>query len=88
MIYPRIFGAACAVTAALLWISCSLMVVAMPDAMWQMTGQMLHVEMLQMNWAMNWLGFCVGLVAWTGLSGLAGLMLATIYNAMLRGKGG
>lgn len=83
MIYPKKFAAASALTAAILWIACSALVVAMPDSMWQMTGHMLHVEMTKINWSMNWLGFCVGLVAWAGLSGLAGLMLATVYNALL-----
>ncbi|MCX2982703.1 hypothetical protein EYC98_17715 [Halieaceae bacterium IMCC14734] len=79
MIYPKKFAVASAATAAFLWIACSALVAILPEAMWQMTGYMLHIEISQMNWAMNWTGFCIGLVSWSVVAGIAGGVLAAIY---------
>tara|TARA_R110002072_G_scaffold110922_2_gene238938 strand:- start:935 stop:1198 length:264 start_codon:yes stop_codon:yes gene_type:complete len=80
MIKTKVFSAASAVTAAILWIACSALVFALPDAMWQMTAQMLHIELSEMSWAMNWAGFLSGLLSWSALAALSGAILALLYN--------
>lgn len=82
MIYPKKFAVASAATAAFLWIACSALVVILPEAMWQMTGHMLHIEMSQINWAMSWAGFCIGLISWSVAAGTAGGVLASIYSRL------
>lgn len=84
MIDAKKFALASAVTAAILWVACSAMVAMLPGAMWQMTGHMLHIETSQMNWAMNWTGFCVGLASWSVAAGIAGGVLAAIYNRLVQ----
>ena len=83
MIYTGKFAVACAVTAALLWTICSAFVVAMPQVMMQMTSHMLHMDLPQMSWAMSWSGFILWLLSWAALSGIAGAVLASVYNRLL-----
>lgn len=83
MIYTGKFAAACAVTAALLWVVCSVFVVAMPQTMMQMTAHMVHMDLPQSGWAMSWSGFLLGLLSWSALSGIAGSVLAFFYNRLL-----
>tara|TARA_R110002073_G_scaffold77752_1_gene188089 strand:+ start:201 stop:470 length:270 start_codon:yes stop_codon:yes gene_type:complete len=82
MIKTKQFSAASAVTAAILWIGCSALVVVLPEAMWEMTAQMLHVELAEMSWAMSWSGFISGLLSWSALAALTGFLLALIYNRL------
>jgi 2TM family of unknown function (DUF5676) len=83
MINTRKFSAACMLTTAILWIGCSALVVVMPETMWQMTGQMIHVELQQTSWSMSGPGFFSGLLCWSALAGLTGAVLAAIYNRLL-----
>jgi hypothetical protein len=83
MIYTGKFAAACAGTAALLWVFCSALVVVMPQTMMQMTAHMIHLDLPQMSWAMSWSGFLLGLLSWAALSGIAGAVLASVYNQLL-----
>lgn len=83
MIYTGKFAAACAGTAAIFWVACSALVFAMPQAMMQMTAHMLHMSLPQLEWTMSWSGFCLGLLSWSALSGIAGLVLAFVYNQLL-----
>ena len=83
MIYTGKFSAACAVTAAILWVFCSAFVVAMPQPMMQMTAHMIHMDLPQISWAMSWSGFLLGLLSWVALSGIAGAVLAAVYNRLL-----
>lgn len=86
MVYTIKFAAACAVTAAVLWSICSALVVAVPHGMMQMTGHMFHLDLAQLTWTMTTTGFLVGLVSWNAFSGVAGLMLAAIYNRLARSE--
>lgn len=83
MIYTGKFSAACAGTAALLWVICSALVVAMPLTMMQMTAHMIHMELPQMSWTMSWSGFLFGLLIWSVLSGVTGILLSVIYNRLV-----
>lgn len=82
MIKTKAFSIASAVTAAILWIGCSALVFALPEVMWQMTAQMLHVELPEVSWAMDWAGFFSGLLIWSVLAALAGALLALVYNQL------
>ena len=83
MINVEKFTAACAGTAVLLWVFCSVLVVVTPQAMMQMTGHMVHMNLPQVGWAMSWSGFLLGLLSWSTLSGIAGATLALFYNRLL-----
>jgi hypothetical protein len=48
-----------------------------------MTTHMIHVDITQMDWTLTWSGFLVGLVGWMILAGIAGALLAVIYNQMV-----
>lgn len=82
MIKTKAFSAASAVTAAILWIGCSALVAVLPEAMWKMTAQMLHVELSEVSWSMDWSGFFSGLLSWSVLAALAGALLALVYNQL------
>ena len=86
MIYTGKFSVACAGTAALFWVVCSALVVAMPQTMMQMTAHMLHMDLPQMSWAMSWSSFLLGLLSWSAFSGIAGAILALVYNWLLVSK--
>ena len=81
---PINFGIALAVTAAILWILCSLVVMAMPGPMMNMSGHMIHSDMNTMNWTLSFTGVFVGLVAWTVVAGIFGWLLAIIYNLLTK----
>ncbi len=84
MINTLQFSVASALTAALLWIGCSVLVIVLPGAMWQMTAHMLHVDLAQVGWAMSWTGAISGLVSWSVFAGLAGAILSALYNKLLK----
>ncbi|MCG8383871.1 MAG: DUF5676 family membrane protein [Gammaproteobacteria bacterium] len=77
------FGLACAISAVVLWIICSLLVMAMPAMMLSMSGDMLHMQLQDMGWHLTLAGAFWGLVAWAFVAGIAGWLLATIYNRLL-----
>lgn len=81
---PNPFAAACAFVTAILWIVCALAVAALPGPMMNMTGHMMHTDVTEFRWALNWLSFFVGLVSWTAIAGVAGWLIAVIYNRLLK----
>ncbi|ABO25119.1 DUF5676 domain-containing protein [Shewanella loihica] len=74
------FAFACALAFALIWIVCSLLVVAMPMMMSDMTGHMLHTNWQTMGWQMNFSGFVLGGIVWALVAGLVGWLIAIFYN--------
>ncbi len=76
------FGIASAITAATLWLICSVFVMVMPVMMLSMSGDMLHMQLDDMGWHMTLAGVIKGLVAWFIVTGFAGWLLASIYNRM------
>jgi hypothetical protein len=44
---------------------------------------MIHVYITQMGRTLTWSGFLVGLIGWMILAGVAGALLAVIYNQMV-----
>lgn len=83
-IQENAFAFACAAAFALIWIICSLFVVALPNMMSDMTGKMLHTDWQAMGWHMSVLGVLIGVVLWAFLAGILGWLIAKIYNMQLR----
>lgn len=76
------FGMASAITAAILWLACSLLVMLIPAMMLSMSGEMVHMQLNEMGWHLTFTGVVVGLVAWSVSAGIAGWLLAAIYNRL------
>lgn len=51
--------------------------------MLQMTANMIHVDLVDINWTLTWFGFLVGLFGWVILAGVAGTLLAVFYNRLV-----
>ena len=79
---PIMLGIASAITAAVLWVICSLLVVLLPGFMTNMTAGMMH-DAVAMSLTMSWLGFIYGLIGWVVSAAVAAWLLAIIYNRLL-----
>jgi len=82
-INPINFSLACALSVSILWIVCSILVMAIPSIMLSMSGHMLHMELFRMGWNLTLLGVFTGLVGWFFTAGIGGWLLAIIYNCLL-----
>ena len=77
------FGFATALSVAVLWIVCSILVLVMPSMMISMSGDMLHMDVTGMSWSMTITGAIAGLFAWSLSAGIFGWLLAAIYNRLV-----
>ena len=77
------FAAAVGISAALLWIACSVIVWISPAMMMAMTGHMLHADLSGMSWELTLGGVLAGAASWTGLSAVLGGLIAGIYNRLV-----
>lgn len=75
---------ASAITAAVVWVICSLLVWMMPGAMMNMTGNMVHMDMSKSGFVLTPLGFIWGLIVWSISAGIFAWLLATIYNRLTK----
>ena len=73
---------ASAITVAIFWLICSILVAISPGSMMQMTGQMVHMDVAEMSWTLTWAGFLIGWVVWSVLAGVFGWLLALIYTRL------
>lgn len=73
---------ASAITVATFWLICSFLVAISPGSMMQMTGQMVHMDVAEASWSLNWGGFFFGLIVWTALAAIFGWLIAFIYNRL------
>lgn len=76
------FGMASAISASILWIICSVLVIFLPSMMLSMSGDMVHMQLNNMGWHLTFIGAMKGLIAWFAMAGLAGWILAGIYNRL------
>ncbi len=76
-------GLATAITVAIIWLACSLLVMLMPSMMLSLSGDMLHMQLSHMGWHLTLLGVVKGLIAWSISAGFTGWLLATIYNRLI-----
>ena len=82
MLKPVKLGLATVIAVAGLWVICSVLVVVAPDAMMQMSGQMVHVDLQDFAWTTHWMGFLVGMVAWSSIAALVVWAAAVVYNRL------
>ncbi len=75
---------ASAITAAVVWAVCSLLVWTMPGAMMNLTGNMVHMDMSKSGFVLSPLGFLWGLVVWALFAGIFAWLLATVYNLLTK----
>jgi hypothetical protein len=85
-INPIKFSLACALSASIFWIACSILVMTIPAMMLSISGDMLHIELSRIGWHLTLLGVFAGLLGWFVTAGIGGWLLATIYNCLL-GRG-
>ena len=78
------FAIASAVTAAIVWIICSLLVWTMPGGMMNATTNMVHMDMARTGWTISFMGIVLGLFAWSIFAGIFAWLLATIYNLLTK----
>ena len=76
-------GLACSISAIVLWVICSVLVAVMPAMRMSMSGDMVHMQLQDMEWHLTLAGALWGLVAWAVVAGFSGWLLATIYNRLL-----
>ncbi len=77
-------GIATAIVSAVLWTICSVLVAAAPAGMMSMSGSMMHSDMAGMRWTLSIPGFLIGLVVWSGISGVVVWAVAALYNRLLK----
>jgi hypothetical protein len=77
------FALACASSAAVFWLLCSLFVLIMPGMMLSMSGDMLHMNLEGMGWHMSFFSALIGGLFWAIAAGIFGWLLANIYNRLL-----
>jgi len=75
---------ASAITAAIVWTICSLLVWMMPGVMMNTTGNMVHMDMTKSGWMLSPLGFLWGLIVWSLFAGIFAWLLATVYNLLTK----
>ena len=78
------FGLASAITAAVVWIICSLLVWMMPGAAMNMTTNLFHMEMGKSGFVLSPIGVIWGLIGWSLFAGIFAWILATIYNVLTK----
>ena len=76
------FGLASAVSASIIWLVCSLLVVIMPGMMMSMSGDMVHMKLNDMGWNLSLFGVIFGMLGWAIIAGTMGWTLASIYNRL------
>ena len=79
------FGMAFAISSAILWIICSLLVWTFPSMMMQMGGDMVHGDLSRMGWGwhLSLSGVIFGLILWSLIAGLTGWLIAYTYNRLI-----
>lgn len=77
------FAVSSAITFTLLWVLCSIVVIALPQQSMSIMGFMVHSDMGPLQWNMQVGGFIIGLVVWSLSAGVTAWLLATIYNKLL-----
>lgn len=78
------FGVAAAITAAIVWIICSLLIWMIPGAMMNMTTNLFHMEMGKSGFVLTPVGVIWGLVGWSLFTGIFAWLSATIYNQLTK----
>ena len=78
------FALGAAITAAIVWMVCSMFVWMIPGGMTNVTTNMMHMDMARSGWTISPLGVVWGLIAWSLFAGIFAWLLATIYNMLTK----
>lgn len=78
----RALAAAFAVTVAIVWTICGLLIMLLPDMMAGMSGNMIHADLAGMQWHMPLVGFLFGGVVWVIVAAITGYLIGWVYNAV------
>ena len=78
------FALASTITAAVVWIICSLLIWMMPGPMMNLTTNLFHMEMGKSGFVISPIGVIWGLVGWSLFAGIFAWILATIYNLLTK----
>ncbi|HBR56679.1 MAG TPA: hypothetical protein DEA22_04305 [Blastocatellia bacterium] len=73
-------AAAAAITTALSWIICTLLVWLMPGPTMSLAGHMFHLDISGLGWVLTFSGVVWGLLLWSLSVGLLVWLAASIYN--------
>lgn len=79
---PMKFALASSISASILWLICSVLVMIMPGMMMSMSGDMVHMELNDMGWHLSLSGVIFGMMGWSIIVGTMGWILASIYNRL------
>lgn len=77
------FGLAAAGAVTVIWVFCTLLVLAVPVMTMHMGGYMMHSDFSGMSWHILGFGFVAGLFLWAVTAGVFAGLMAAIYNRML-----
>lgn len=80
----RAFAIAHTVTAALLYVLCSILVAFFPDAAARLAGSAFHADLSGIMRPINMSGFVVGLLIVSIGWGLLSLIVASVYNSLAK----
>lgn len=83
-INPLNFALASAITAAVVWIICSILIWMMPGAMMNMTTNLFHMEMGKTGFVLSPIGVVWGLIGWSLFAGIFAWILASVYNLLTK----
>lgn len=78
------FALAGAITAAIVWVICSLLVWMMQGPMMNITGDMVHMNLSSLGFVLTLTGFIWGLIVWSLFAGIFAWLLAAIYNRLTK----
>lgn len=78
------FACACAMAFAAMWIVCSALVWISPSSMSEVSSHMLHLDTGYFSFTLTLAGFMEGLISWSLLAAVSGLLTAEFYNLLLR----
>ena len=76
------FAVASAITAAVVWIICSLLVWIVPGVMMSLTTDLFHMEMGKSGFVLTPIGVIWGLLGWSLFAGIFAGILAKVYNLL------
>lgn len=85
-LHPFKLALAAAITAALLFVACWLLVAAFPEAATTATEHMLHVSMENIPWDMSPAGLVLGAISWSAGTCAAIWLTAVTYNRLCRAR--
>tara|TARA_R110002049_G_scaffold189977_1_gene358587 strand:+ start:11437 stop:11691 length:255 start_codon:yes stop_codon:yes gene_type:complete len=65
---------------SIFWFICSLMVFILPGAMREMTGNMVHLDVTNLDWNLTWWGVLSGMLCWFVTAYAITYVSVAIYN--------